>query len=324
VRAVVLGRTGGPLRVEERPEPVPTGDQERIDVTACGVCHSDVHVVAGDYAGALPLVLGHEVTGVHAELGPVIVYACWGCRRPHCWACSSGQEMICPNSHEAGLVDDGGYAERMLVPDRSYLVPLGDLDPVHSAPLACGGLTAFRAVGHTLETLRRGGPRRALVLGAGGLGQFGLQLLRQLTDAEVVVVDTSPDKRRQATSLGAHHAVDPASLEGTFNAVVDFVGAQATLEAMVGHVARQGIGVVVGLYGGRVPFGLGAVPHEARLMSSIWGTREQLGELVAHAASHPLANPVETMPLADAQTAHARLAAGDVAGRIVLVTGGGR
>lgn len=326
MRAVVLEQTGGPLRLVERPEPQPTGSQEAIDVTACGICHSDLHVVAGDYNSPLPLVLGHEVTGVHPELGPVMVYACWGCRQPDCWACSSGQEMICPRSHEAGLVDDGGYTDRMLVPDRSYLVPLGDLDPVQVAPLACGGLTAFRAVGHTLPTLREprqgGGRRRALVLGAGGLGQFGLQFLRQQSDAEVVVVDTAAAKRDEAVRLGADAAVAPDDLEGTFDAVVDFVGAQATLEAMGQHVARQGIAVVVGLFGGRLPFGMGAVPHEARFMTSIWGTRDQLAELLAHVAAHPLASPVEAVALEDAQVAHDRLAAGDVAGRLVLVTGG--
>ncbi len=207
----------------------------------------------------------------------------------------------------------------MVVPDLSYLVPLGGLDPVRSAPLACGGLTAYRAVSHTLDTLRRPGGRRALVVGAGGLGQFAVQFLRQQTDAEVVVLDTAEDKRRQASALGAHAAVDARALEGTFDAVVDFVGAQATVEAMAAHVARQGIVVVVGLFGGRIPFGLGAVPHEARFMTSIWGTRGQLAELVAHVSAHPVANPVESMPLAQAQQAHDRLAAGDVAGRIVLV-----
>ena len=174
-----------------------------VDVLACGICHSDLHAAAGDYPTALPVILGHEVAALHPRLGPVLVYACWGCRRPDCWACASAQEMICPNATEAGLFRDGGYAERMAVPDEDYLVPLGDLDPAHAAPLACGGLTAYRAVDHTLPVLAAADRPRALVIGAGGLGQFGLQWLRIRSDAEVTVVDASAEKRDLALQLGA-------------------------------------------------------------------------------------------------------------------------
>jgi alcohol dehydrogenase, propanol-preferring len=77
--------------------------------------------------------------------------------------------------------------------------------------------------------------------------------------------------------------------------------------------------VVCGLYGGRVPFGIGAVPHEAQFMSSIWGTIPEMGELIAFARQHPLQYTVEAMALEDAEIAHQRLRAGDVAGRIALV-----
>ena len=96
------------------------------------------------------------------------------------------------------------------------------------------------------------------------------------------------------------------------------MGAQATLETLGSHVARQGIGVVVGLFGGRIPFGLGAIANEARLTTSIWGTRGQLTELIDYAAKHPLSNPIETMPLDQVQQAHDRLASGAASGRIVL------
>ena len=229
MRAVVLTSPGSPLDQIEVPDPVAPSGGSVIDVLACGICHSDLHAAAGDYQTALPVILGHEVAGLHPTLGPVLVYACWGCRKPDCWACSSGQEMICPNATEAGLFKDGGYAERMAIPDDGYLVPLGDLDPAQAAPLACGGLTAYRAVDHTLPFLSSAQKPRALVLGAGGLGQYGLQFIKLRSDAEVVVVDASPDKRRIALELGADHAVAPGEAEGLFTAVVDFVGADATL-----------------------------------------------------------------------------------------------
>lgn len=316
MRAVVLTGPGQPLAVQDVPEP--QGDIV-VDVLACGICHSDLHAAAGDYPTTLPVILGHEVAADHARLGPVLVYACWGCRKPDCWACSSGQEMICPNATEAGLIRDGGYAERMAVPDEGYLVPLGDLDPAAAAPLACGGLTAYRAVGHVLPQLRDTRAPRALVIGAGGLGQFGLQFLTVRSDAEVTVVDASAEKRAIALELGAERAVPPGEVEGKFHAVIDFVGSDSTLASARDHVARQGIAVVVGLYGGTIPFGFGAVPHEARFMTSVWGTRAQLGELVALARQHPLHSPIEKVSLAEAQRAHDRLAAGDVQGRFVLV-----
>lgn len=318
MHAMVLTRPGEPVQPQQVPDPAAVSPGSVIDVVACGICHSDLHAAAGDYPTNLPIILGHEVVGEHPELGPVLVYACWGCRQPDCWACSSGQEMICPNATEAGLFRDGGYAEKMAIPDDAYLVPIGDLDPYRTAPLACGGLTAYRAVDHTLARLNSVQRPRALVLGAGGLGQFGIQFLKIRSDASVTVVDSSKAKRDVALELGADEVRDPSELEGTFDAVIDFVGAGATLESMARHVARQGIAVVVGLYGGTIPFGFGAVPHEARFMTSVWGTRTQLSELVDLAHRHPLSSPVEVLPLDSAQQALDRLAAGDVAGRLVL------
>ena len=129
MRAVVLTTPGAPLELTTLPDLVAPSGGLVVDVLACGICHSDLHAAAGDYPTTLPVVLGHEVAALHPDLGPVLVYACWGCCRPDCWACSSEQEMICPNATEAGLLRDGGYAERMAVPDEAYLVPLGPRQP---------------------------------------------------------------------------------------------------------------------------------------------------------------------------------------------------
>jgi alcohol dehydrogenase, propanol-preferring len=318
MKAVVLTSAGTPLTVvADYPDPPRTGG-DLIDVTACGVCHSDLHVVDGIFPSPLPMVLGHEVTGVHAELGPVMVYAPWGCRS--CRECDDGLEMMCASGTEAGLFVDGGYAERMWVKDRRYLAQLGDLDPVAAAPLACGGLTAYRAVRHGLDALRaRGASGRALVIGAGGLGQFALRYLRILTDAHVVALDTAQAKRDSAVSIGAHEAVTPSDDVDPCDVVIDFIGADATLEYASGHVARRGMIIVVGLGGGTLPFRFGATPHEARVMSSVWGSRAELDDLLEFARREPsIVQPVEVLNLDDAQTAHDRLRAGDVRGRLVL------
>ncbi len=324
MRAVVLTAPGAPLELQDVAEPSTPEGGAVVDVLACGICHSDLHAAAGDYPTTLPVILGHEVAALDDELGPVLVYACWGCRQPGCWACESGQEMICPNATEAGLFRDGGYADRMAVPDRRYLVPLGGLDPAQAAPLACGGLTAYRAVDHTLETLRNARNPRALVIGSGGLGQFGLQWLKRRSDAEVTVVDASEEKRTIAKELGADATAAPGEVEGTFTAVIDFVGAEATLATARDHVQRQGLAVVVGLYGGTIPFGFGAVPHEARFMTSVWGTLDQMHDMVELAQRSPLESPIEAIGLDQVSSAHERLDRGDVSGRFVITPEGAR
>jgi propanol-preferring alcohol dehydrogenase len=316
VRAVVLRSFHGPLELEERAVPSAQGEDEVVGrVLACGVCHSDLHVVDGLFSSPLPLVLGHEITAEVAGQGNVLVYTPWGCGR--CRFCDASEEMICPNGREAGLFQDGGYAEYVRIPSRRYLYPLGDLDPVSAAPLGCGGLTAYRAVKHTRPLLRSGS--RALVLGAGGLGQYAVQYVRLLTDAAVDVGDPSAQKRERALELGAEAAADPAELEGPYTAVLDFVGSDDSLAEAARLVDRKGIAVVVGLFGGRIPFGFGAVPHEARFMSSVWGSRDELAELIALAQREPLDCALETMPLEQAEEAHRRVRAGEARGRIVLV-----
>ena len=315
MQAVVLREFHGGLAVEERPRPEPSGGGVLVRVEAVGVCHSDLHVVEGYFPSSpLPLVLGHEVAGEVEGLGNVLVYTPWGCGE--CRFCAAGEEMICPQGREAGMLQDGGYADYMLVPNRRYLFPIGDLDPVDAAPLGCGGLTAFRAVKHALSSLGR--EKRALVLGAGGLGQFAIQYLRLLSDADVLAADVSAQKRERAVELGASGAAAPDEIEGPFDVVLDFVGSDETLTRGAELVDRKGLVEVVGLFGGRIPFGLGAVPHEARFMSSIWGSLAELGELIELAQREPLAYTIETMPLAEAQAAHDRVRSGEAKGRIVL------
>lgn len=317
MRAVVLRSFHSPLELEERPVPAAGGaDDVLVKVLACGVCHSDLHVVEGFFSSSpLPLVLGHEIAGEVEGLGNVLVYTPWGCGE--CRFCQASEEMICPEGREAGLFQDGGYAEYVRVPAARYIYPIGDLDPVSAAPLGCGGLTAYRAVKHARPFLGPGSS--ALVLGAGGLGQFGVQYLRLLTDATVHVGDPSEQKRARALELGAEAAGEPSELEGPYTAVLDFVGSDESLANAARLVDRQGIAIVIGLFGGRIPFGLGAVPHEARFMSSIWGSRDELGELIELAQKERLEYTVETMPLEQAQEAHDRVRSGKARGRIVLV-----
>jgi len=279
VNAAVLRRVGVPLRLEDRPLPQPRGEEVLVRVRGAGVCHSDLHMIDGRIPGLpLPRVLGHEIAGVAEGLGAVLVYASWGdgtCR----W-CRLGEEQLCARAAEPGWVRDGGYAEAVVVPSKRYLLPLGDLDPVRAAPLADAGVTAYRAVRRVLPWLAGGGT--AVVLGAGGLGQFAIQLLGHASDARVVAVDPDQAKRDQARRLGADQtAAAGADLEpGGAVAVLDLVGSDATMAEAARLVRPTGVVMVVGEAGGRLPFGFGTVPNEAHLTTSLWGSYRDLVAVV--------------------------------------------
>jgi propanol-preferring alcohol dehydrogenase len=198
MRALVLRRFGEPLVLEERPAPVPRANQMLVRVRAARICGSDVHIAAGRVRVELPLVLGHEVTGTCDELGEVLVYAAWGCGR--CRYCRAGKEQLCPEAAEAGWARDGGFAETMLVPAGRHLFPLDGLDPAQAAPLADADVTAYRAVRRVTGSLGRN--TIAVVIGAGGLGQFAIQYLRLLTDAHTRRPHCRDQRRGRARRQG--------------------------------------------------------------------------------------------------------------------------
>ena len=272
-------------------------------------------MIDGAIGGPLPRVLGHEIAGHVEGIGDVLVYPCWS--DGTCAYCRRGLEQLCPAAAEPGWAVDGGFAEQLLVPHPRFLLPLGGLDPVRAAPLADAGVTPYRAVRRTLPWLEAG--TTALVIGAGGLGQFAIQYLRLLSAATVVAVDPSEPKRRQALSLGAHDAAAPGDDLPTAAVVFDLVGSDATLRQAVEHVLPAGLVIVVGEAGGRIPFGFNLVPHEAHLTSSVWGSYQDLRAVLAIAQQGKLTWDVEPMPLTQANEALSRLRNGEVTGRIVLV-----
>ena len=159
---------------------------------------------------------------------------------------------------------------------------------------------------------------KVLIIGAGGLGQFAIQFMKKLANVELTVLDMSDDKLAAAKELGADHALKQLPNGVKYDAIIDFVGAKPTMEAAAGAVNRQGILVVVGLAGGRLEFGVGVIPSEAVLTTSIWGSLEELKELLEFVRTQGVEHLVETMPLDDAQEALDRLRRGEIRGRVVL------
>lgn len=341
MKAFRLTRWGKPAELSETAVPSPGPGQVLIRIAGAGACHSDLHLMdwpEGQFPWTLPFTLGHENAGHVAELGagvtgfakddPVLVYGSWGCGS--CRTCRLGRENYCENPTAVmggGLGADGGMAEYMLVPSARLLVPLGSLDPIQAAPLADAGLTPYAAIAGSREHLVPGA--KAVVIGAGGLGQMAVQLLRETTGATIVAVDTDARKLAAAKTLGADVCVasDASAAEaiakavGRVDVVLDMVGADATLALGAKVLRSEGRMVIVGLAGGSLPVSFFGLPMGASVATSYWGSLPELMELVTIAQRGRLRLEVETFPLARAAEVYAKLRAGEIRGRAVIAPG---
>jgi propanol-preferring alcohol dehydrogenase len=342
VRAARLFKGDRSLTLEEVAAPTPAGDQVVVRVAGAGVCHSDLHVLDGmfDELMCYPVTMGHEFAGTVDALGPdardlgrgepVVVMVGWGCG--HCEWCVSGHEQLCPQGDEAGATVDGGFAELVLVPHRRHLVPLGDLDPLEATPFGCAALCSYSAVKRVRPHLSGGST--LVVIGVGGLGQYGVQFARRLTGARIVAVDVDQERLDAARELGADHGIvagpgaSEAIVEATEGrgaaAVVDFVGTDDTLALGAAVVSRRGLVALLGLAGGSVPFGFSSQAPEASLTTVVAGTVLDLQEVVRLAADERLVSRLSTYPLERINDALDDLRAGRVPGRAVVVPEGGR
>jgi propanol-preferring alcohol dehydrogenase len=340
--AARLHAPGEELRLEQLPIPEPSGTEVRLRVAGCGVCRTDLHIVDGTQARVdLPRTLGHEVAGFVDAAGPdaaaplrrvrlapgdaAVVSGGWGCGK--CRDCRAGAEQRCERSLAPGFQVDGGYAEYLIVPHPRHLVGLGELDPAHAAPLADAGVTPYRAVRRAQPWLASGGS--VLLIGCGALGQFALQYLRLMRggrDLHVVVRELDPAKLEVAAELGADvglldgdDQMTREALAGPADVVLDLVGTDETLAHAMATVASNGVVLLIGEAGGRVTLGIDEPVLESWFTTVAWGSRDDLRDVVRLASRRRIRWETETMPLAEASAAHARLRSADVRGRLVLV-----
>src|SRR5436190_6120797 len=234
-----------PLAVESVPEPAISGPHDVIvRMGGAGLCRTDLHIQEGQWAEKsgveLPYTLGHENAGWVHEVGSdvtnvevgdtVIVHPLITCGL--CRACRSGDDVHCENNQFPGIDTDGGYAEYLKTSARSVVKIDEALEPADVAALADAGLTAYHAAA---KAARRLTPRdRCVIIGAGGLGHIGIQVLKALSPAELIVVDRNPEAAKLAESIGAHPGVvaDGTHVEQVLEltggngaqAVIDFVG----------------------------------------------------------------------------------------------------
>jgi propanol-preferring alcohol dehydrogenase len=348
MRALRLPSWKSEPELVEVDEPTPGPGQVVVKIGGAGACHSDLHLMHDFEAGSVPwnppFTLGHENAGwVHAlgsgvtglEVGqPVAVYGPWGCGT--CARCRMGVDPYCENIAGApvpggggGLGLDGGMAEYELVPDARHILPLPDgLDPVLAAPLTDAGLTPYHAIRRSWHKLPP--DATAVVIGVGGLGHVGVQILKATTAARVIAVDTREDALKLAEGYGA----DLTLLSGKDTAeeirratpggrgadvVLDFVGADATLR--IGAAAARQVGdlTIVGIGGGTLPVSFFSVPYEVSIQTTYWGSRPELVEVLELGARGLVEPKITRFGLENAVDAYRKMQDGSLEGRAVIV-----
>jgi NAD+-dependent secondary alcohol dehydrogenase Adh1 len=339
VKAALLAEYHRPLELVERPEPEPQGPRDVVvRVGGAGVCATDLHAQEGlmEPVGVrLPVVLGHENAGrVHAvgddvttaKAGDaVLLYPPYSCGL--CVPCRRGLDMHCERHQFTGLTRDGGFADFVLVDERS-LIPLPDgVEPAEVAPHSDAGITAYHAVKKILPRLVPGST--AAVIGVGGVGHIALQLVRVLGGCEVIAVDTDERRRRLARELGADEvlgeqgdvagAVREATNGTGADIVLDFVGTDETHASSMQMLARRGVYSVIG-YGGTIsaPSG-GFVGAEHEIVANLVGSWIDLWELMQLHGRGEITLRTETHPLDEVNEVLDRLREGEITGRAVLV-----
>jgi alcohol dehydrogenase, propanol-preferring len=286
---------------------------------------------------AVPFTLGHENAGWVEKMGPgatgfapgdpVIVYGPWGCGL--CMNCRNGMENYCQVGAQPGGLrgNDGGMAEFLLVPATRYLIPLGNLDPREVAPLTDAGLTSYHAVKRSMGLLGAGST--AVIIGAGGLGQMAIQVLKALSAATTVVaVDTSADKLEIAAKMGADEGLvsgdeavagvrDLTGGEGA-DLVLDLVAVNPTLTMAARMAKVLGHLTIVGVGDATLPVNFASPPHECSVAAPFWGSIPELIEVVTLAQSGHIQMLVEHFPLDRAGEAYRLLHDGKIRGRAVI------
>ena len=340
MKAVRLAAYNQLPNVKEVAEPHITGPHDVIvRIGGAGLCRTDLHIIEGQWAEksgvTLPYTLGHENAGWVYEVGSavsnvavgdtVIVHPLITCGL--CRACRAGDDMHCANSAFPGISIDGGMASLLKTTARAVVRLDPTLAPKDIAALADAGLTAYHAVKKAASILYPG--TKVVVIGAGGLGHIGIQCLKALTPAQIIVVDRSAQALALTKEWGADYTVQVdgsqvAKVKDITNgngaeAIIDFVGEGGAIEDGVAMLRRAGSYYVIG-YGGKlnVPT-IDIISTEINFIGNLVGTYNDLVDLMTLTAQGKVTLHTAIYPLDAALDAIHALDIGQLRGRGILV-----
>jgi NAD+-dependent secondary alcohol dehydrogenase Adh1 len=337
VKAALMRAYHQPLELVERPMPeIAHPSDVVVKIGGAGVCATDLHAIEGLMEGIgvrLPRVLGHENAGWVEAVGDsvttvsagdaVLVYPPYSCGL--CVPCRRGNDMHCVHHQFTGLTVDGGFADYVLVSERSLLRLPDGVEPAAVAPHADAGLTAYHAVRRLAHLAVPG--TTAAVIGIGGVGHIALQLLHELGASSTIAIETDPRRRALAAELGAGEVLEGAGsvdavreLTGRgADLVFDFVGTDQSHADSIAMLARGGTYSVIG-YGGTVSAPSGPlVGNEHAVIGNLVGSWIDLYELMQLHAAGRIVLKTEVHPLDSVNEVLAKLRDGEVTGRAVLV-----
>ncbi len=332
INALAALSRGAPLEPFRYPIP-DLGPQDcLVRVTACGICHSDVHMVDDDWRQSrYPLVPGHEVVGTVVRVGSALRHLAPGDRVGvgwqrsaclQCLDCLRGDENLCDEARSLIGHGHGGFADHLVVDGRfAFPLPPGLGDEV-AGPLLCGGATVYSALRHAGMS----SGQEIGVIGVGGLGHLAVQFAVRLGN-RVTVFTTSEDKARDAERFGAREAVVtrggkvPERLVRRLDILLATAPAALDWNAYVNLLDSDG---VLAFVAASAPAKLridGLMFKRRRVAASVIAGRAEITEMLDLAACHGIAPVVETFPLAEANAAIRKVRDNTVRYRAVLKVG---
>ena len=309
----------------------------RIDIEACGVCHSDIHQAEADWGmDIFPMVPGHEIVGTVTQVGSDVTrhrlgdrvgVGCYVASCGDCDACGSGDENYCPdwsttyNGYERDGVTPtyGGYSDHIVVDERYVLrIPEGP-DTRAVAPLLCAGITVYPPLKDYA------GPGKEIgVIGLGGLGHVAVRIAKAM-GSRVTVFSHSPSKEADAKRLGADAFVvssDRAAMKPLrmrFDMILHSVAAAVDIDAFLGLLKTRGTLAIVGLPVEPLTFDAGSLVGEARtIVGAKLAGVEATQEMLDFCAEHGIVADVEVIDIADINEAWQRVKDSDVRYRFVI------
>lgn len=333
---VVSDRLDGTVDIKDVPVPQVGHGQVLAKIEYSGVCHTDLHVAAGDFGQKPGRILGHEGVGVITEVGPGVdhlkvgdrVSVPWffkGCG--HCEYCVDGRETLCRQVINAGYTADGGMSEYTLL-YADYTVKVPDaLDPVEATSITCAGVTTYKAI---KESGVRPG-QWIVLFGAGGLGNLSVQYAKNVFDAQVIAVDLNEDKLLLAKDSGADVVINALNVENVVEEIKKITGgygahvavvtavAKAAFNQAVDSVRAGGTVVAVGLPSDSIDLSIPRLVLDGiKVQGSLVGTRQDLAEAFEFGAQGKVKPIVQLRPVEDAQAIFDEMHAGLINGRMVL------